>query len=275
MYSTFFLGTLYLEHVRHYSALQTGRGVPALDAHRRGPLAGHHRAAGRALRRDRGAHRRAWRARSSGCSCSPPSGRTPRFFPTIFVACFAIGLGHRQRVHAAADDRDGRRARRRRRARLRDHQRLPADQRRARARGAQHDRHQPHEEPAVRRPRADQLPDRRLPPRLHRRRRRDRRRDRPRLRAPATAQRRARRCASHAPAPPPSPLSPWRNKPHDHHALQDPPSSPTASSPSYIHDISSRPARRQPPVEPEARPTRRSLRRVASTQETLSYTPRQ
>src|SRR3978361_187973 len=24
MYSTFFLGTLYLEHVRHYSALQTG-----------------------------------------------------------------------------------------------------------------------------------------------------------------------------------------------------------------------------------------------------------
>ena len=24
MYSTFFLGTLYLEHVRHYDALQTG-----------------------------------------------------------------------------------------------------------------------------------------------------------------------------------------------------------------------------------------------------------
>ena len=44
---------------------------------------------------------------------------------------------------------------------------------------------------------------------------------------------------------------------------------------SYIHDISSRPAHRQPPVEPEARPARRSLRRVASTQETLSYTPRQ
>ena len=32
------------------------------------------------------------------------------FFPTIFLAYFAIGLGRRQLVHAAADDRDGRRA---------------------------------------------------------------------------------------------------------------------------------------------------------------------
>ena len=58
MYSTFFLGTLYLEHVLHYSALQTGLaflpwtltvGILSL---------GRHRAAGRALRRDAGAHRR-------------------------------------------------------------------------------------------------------------------------------------------------------------------------------------------------------------------------
>src|SRR3954465_14362343 len=52
MYSTFFLGTLYLEHVRHYSALQTGaaflpwtltvavlsRGITARLVGRFGPL---------------------------------------------------------------------------------------------------------------------------------------------------------------------------------------------------------------------------------------------
>ena len=52
MYSTFFLGTLYLEHVRHYSALQTGaaflpwtltvavlsRGITARLVERFGPL---------------------------------------------------------------------------------------------------------------------------------------------------------------------------------------------------------------------------------------------
>ena len=69
------------------------RGVPALDDHRRRPLAGHHRAAGRSVRAAARARPRAWRARSSACSCSAPSGRTPRFFPTIFFACFAIGLG--------------------------------------------------------------------------------------------------------------------------------------------------------------------------------------
>ena len=78
---------------------------------------------------------------------------------------------HRQRVHAAAHDRDGRRARRRRRASARDHQRLPADQRRARARRAQHDRRQPDEGAALRPPGAHELADQRLPPRLPRRRR--------------------------------------------------------------------------------------------------------
>ena len=75
------------------------------------------------------------------------------FFPTVFLACFADRPRHRQRVHAAADDRDGGRPRRRRGAGLRNHQRLPADQRRARTGRPQHDRRQPHEGPARRPPR--------------------------------------------------------------------------------------------------------------------------
>jgi EmrB/QacA subfamily drug resistance transporter len=92
MYSTFFLGTLYLEHVRHYSALQTGLaflpwtltvgalslGITARLVSRFGPLrvlvAGLVTViAGLILLRSAGAH--------------------TSFFPTIFVAYFAIGLG--------------------------------------------------------------------------------------------------------------------------------------------------------------------------------------
>ena len=58
----------------------------------------------------------------------------------------------RHGLHAAADDRDGRRARRRCRAGVRDHQRDPADQRRARARRPEHVGRQPHPGPD-RRPR--------------------------------------------------------------------------------------------------------------------------
>ena len=78
------------------------------------------------------------------------------FFPTIFLACFAIGLG----IGIAfmplltlamadvppADAGLG----------IRDHQRLPADQRRARTGRPQHRRRQPHEGAAVRRPRGDE-----------------------------------------------------------------------------------------------------------------------
>ena len=77
MYSTFFLGTLYLEHIRHYSAAPDRRGVPALDHHRRRALAGHHGAARRAIRAASRCSRRAWRAPPPDFSCSPPSGRTP------------------------------------------------------------------------------------------------------------------------------------------------------------------------------------------------------
>ena len=73
------------------------------------------------------------------------TGLHTSFFPTIFLAYFAIGLGIGSVVHAAADDRDGRRPGRRRRPGLGDHQRLPAGRRRARPRRARHDRHQPHQ----------------------------------------------------------------------------------------------------------------------------------
>jgi MFS family permease len=92
MYSTFFLGTLYLEHVRHYSALQTGaaflpwtltvaalsQGVTAWLVGRFGPL--RILAAGMA-------------SAASGLLVFATVGPATAYFPTVFLACFAIGLG--------------------------------------------------------------------------------------------------------------------------------------------------------------------------------------
>ena len=92
MYSTFFLGSLYLEHVRHYSALQTGaaflpwtftvavlsRGITARFVNRFGPfpvlIAGMASAV-------------------AGLLLFSTVGPSTSFFPTIFFASFAIGLG--------------------------------------------------------------------------------------------------------------------------------------------------------------------------------------
>ena len=92
MYSTFFLGSLYLEHVRHYSALQTGaaflpwtitiavlsRGITARLVGQFGPL----------------------RVLTAGMASAVVGlllfatvGPQTTFFPTIFFACFALGLG--------------------------------------------------------------------------------------------------------------------------------------------------------------------------------------
>ena len=92
MYSTFFLGSLYLEHVRHYSAVQTGaaflpwtitvavlsQGITARLVARFGPL----------------------RVLTAGMASAviglllfSTVGPSTTFFPTIFFACFAIGLG--------------------------------------------------------------------------------------------------------------------------------------------------------------------------------------
>ena len=92
MYSTFFIGTLYLEHVRGFSALETGaaflpwtltvavlsQGITARLVARFGPFrvltTGMATAAG-------------------GLLLFATVGPETAFFPTVFFACFAIGLG--------------------------------------------------------------------------------------------------------------------------------------------------------------------------------------
>src|SRR3954463_15838352 len=92
MYSTFFLGTLYLEQVRHFSALETGaaflpwtltvavlsQGVTARLFKRFGPLAVLTTGMASAI---------------AGLLLFSTVGPDTSFFPTIFFACFAIGLG--------------------------------------------------------------------------------------------------------------------------------------------------------------------------------------
>jgi EmrB/QacA subfamily drug resistance transporter len=92
MYSTFFLGTLYLEHVRHFSALQTGaaflpwtltvavlsQGVTARLVDRFGPL--------RVLTFGMA-------AAVGGLLLFATAGQDTSFFPTVFFANFLIGLG--------------------------------------------------------------------------------------------------------------------------------------------------------------------------------------
>jgi EmrB/QacA subfamily drug resistance transporter len=92
MYSSFFLGTLYLEHVRHYSSLQTGaaflpwtltvavlsRGITARFVDRFGPLPVLAMGMASAV---------------AGLLLFSTVGPDTSFFPTIFLACFAIGFG--------------------------------------------------------------------------------------------------------------------------------------------------------------------------------------
>jgi MFS family permease len=92
MYSTFFLGTLYLEHVRHYSALQTGaaflpwtltvavlsQGVTARLVTRFGAL--------RVLTAG-------MMSAAAGLLLFATVGQDTAYFPTVFFACFLIGMG--------------------------------------------------------------------------------------------------------------------------------------------------------------------------------------
>jgi EmrB/QacA subfamily drug resistance transporter len=92
MYSTFFLGTLYLEHVRHFSALETGaaflpwtltvavlsQGITARLVQRFGPLAV--LTTGMAIA-------------AAGLLVFATVGPDTAYFPTIFFASFLIGLG--------------------------------------------------------------------------------------------------------------------------------------------------------------------------------------
>jgi EmrB/QacA subfamily drug resistance transporter len=92
MYSTFFLGTLYLEHVRHYTPLQTGaaflpwtltvavlsQGITRRLVDRFGPLSVLTGGMATAV---------------AGLLLFATVGPETAFFPTIFFACFLIGLG--------------------------------------------------------------------------------------------------------------------------------------------------------------------------------------
>ncbi|MFL5823403.1 MAG: MFS transporter [Solirubrobacteraceae bacterium] len=92
MYSTFFLATLYLEHIRHYSAVEAGaaflpwtltvavlsQGVTARLLKRFGPLPV--LTTGMAIA-------------ALGLVLFSTVGQDTAFFPTIFVASFALGLG--------------------------------------------------------------------------------------------------------------------------------------------------------------------------------------
>jgi EmrB/QacA subfamily drug resistance transporter len=92
MYSTFFLGTLYLEQIRHYSALQTGaaflpwtitvailsQGITARLVARFGPLPVLVTGMASAI---------------AGLLLFSTVGPSTAYFPTVFVACFAIGFG--------------------------------------------------------------------------------------------------------------------------------------------------------------------------------------
>jgi EmrB/QacA subfamily drug resistance transporter len=92
MYSTFFLGTLYLEHVRHYTPLETGaaflpwtltvavlsQGITARLVTRFGPLP---------------VLSTGMATAAAGLLLFATVGPDTAFFPTIFFASFAIGLG--------------------------------------------------------------------------------------------------------------------------------------------------------------------------------------
>jgi MFS family permease len=92
MYSTFFLGTLYLEHVRHYTPLQTGaaflpwtltvavlsQGITARLVDRFGQFSVLTSGMATAV---------------TGLLLFASVGPDTAFFPTIFFASFAIGLG--------------------------------------------------------------------------------------------------------------------------------------------------------------------------------------
>ena len=186
MYSTFFLGTLYLEHVRHYSALETGaaflpwtltvavlsQGITARLVQRFGPLA---------------VLTTGMATAAAGLLVFATVGPDTAYFPTIFFATFLIGLGIGNAFMplltlAMADV-------------------PPADaglgsgitnvaQQISGALGLavlSTVAAEPHEGTAVRRQRAHELTARRLPRRLPGRSRRHRGRDRPRVRAAAAA----------------------------------------------------------------------------------------
>jgi EmrB/QacA subfamily drug resistance transporter len=92
MYSTFFLGTLYLEHIRHFTALETGLAflpwtltVAALSLGLTARLVARFGEVPMLIG--------GMLAAAAGLALLATVGPDTAFFPTIFVAHFAIGLG--------------------------------------------------------------------------------------------------------------------------------------------------------------------------------------
>ena len=133
MFGSFFVGSLFLERVLGYGAVQTGTSFLPQTHLGGDPLDGDHRRADPALRRPGAPRPRHPHDATVGLVLLALAGAGTAFFPQLFFAFALLGIGLGIGVHAADDDRHGRRARARRGSRLRDPQRLDAGRRRASA----------------------------------------------------------------------------------------------------------------------------------------------
>jgi hypothetical protein len=168
MYGSFFLGALYLERVQGYGSVATGEAflpwtlvVAALSV---GPTS--------KLVRRFGAGRPLLAGlviMAGGLLVLSTAGAGDPYFPTVFVAFLLMGPRCGDGVHAAADDRHGRRAGTRRRRRLGAGQRLALHLRGARPGRARRHRDRPHPDPDRAGPHRRPRPGRRLPAGLRRR----------------------------------------------------------------------------------------------------------
>ena len=144
MFSTFFIGALYFEHVLGYSPVKTGvaflpqalmmaalsTGITAKLVDRFGPKRVMYPGMVMAV---------------IGLVLLASAGQHAAYFPQIFVAFLLVGRRRRALVHAAAADRHVGDPERRRGVGLGRGQRVPADGRRHRTGGAQHHRREPDE----------------------------------------------------------------------------------------------------------------------------------
>ena len=93
MFSAFFLGSLYLERVLGYDAIQTGLAFMPLTIAIAAHVAGRLGAPGRALRLGADADRRPRRDHRRARRCSPARASGRATSPGLFVAFLLLGLG--------------------------------------------------------------------------------------------------------------------------------------------------------------------------------------
>ncbi len=144
MFSAFFLGSLYLERVLGYNAIDTGLAFLPLTASIAVMSMG---LSARAVERFGAREHARGRARVDRrrAAAAVDGGRSRRLLPRPVLRLPADRARRRRFVPAAADDRHGRRAAARRGAGVGDHQRVGAAVRRDRAGRAGHGRNRPHQ----------------------------------------------------------------------------------------------------------------------------------